>query len=575
MKNRLKKIMLLVVMTLMLFPSITANSQTAMKIDKKSYIYTGSRKDSKFHTNKGYAFCITPGRTGPGQGTSLKYKSRKSSGGVLYLLEKSGSSDSEYLATQLAIWKYDSNYMPDYYKNHGGLSVVKKAKSLAAEAAKNKNYKGKQPSVKINTTSSKLVLTNDRKYYRSGIMTVNLSYVKTAKVTVTNAPAGTMIVDTKFSKVSSVTNNSKIYIQIPVNSVEESATITIKASSTGKVSYVERYATGNSKQQELVVLVKEKKVVNDTKKLTVTPIKRVCEIFNGKYYGKDGKVTTKAKYSIQCEKHTCEKVGNVYFGKDGKQVDKTTYSIQCGKHTCEVVGNVYFGKDGKQVDKTTYSIECQKHSCEKVGDTYFGKNGNTVTYSQYDLECNNHTCEKVGNVFFGKNGYEVDETTYKKECFKHSCEKVGDTYYGKNGQEVEEDTYNLECFKHTCEQVGDTYFGKDGQKVNYGEYTVQCEKHTCEVINGVYFGSEGTQITENEYLNQCVHTCEIYNNQYYGNKGKVVTEQEYKSQCEGQIVPVPNTDSSTFGNILSIILGASFLGTVAGIVTHKANKKYA
>ena len=39
----------------------------------------------------------------------------------------------------------------------------------------------------------------------------------------------------------------------------------------GKVSTVERYTTGNSKWQDLVVLVREDKTVTDSKKLSVEP----------------------------------------------------------------------------------------------------------------------------------------------------------------------------------------------------------------------------------------------------------------------------------------------------------------
>ena len=546
MKKYFRTTFLFLIAAMVLIPSIIVSAKAAMKIDKKTYIYTGTRKEAKFHTNKGYAYCITPHRTGASQGTTLTFKNRYNSGGVLYLLEKAGTSDSEYLATQLAIWKYDSNYLPSFYINHSGYEVVKKAKALANEAAKHKNYKGNQPTVSIVLSSTKLTIDNNRKTYRTGIIKASIAYASNAKLSLKGAPTGTKIIDKNGNVISKVKNNGTFYITIPAENVKENITFTLNAEVKGKVPVVERYTVGNSKWQDLIVLTRVDKTVSTSKKLSVTPIKRTCEIFNGKYYDRNGNVTDKTTYSIQCEKHTCEKVGNKYFGRDGKETDKTTYSIQCEKHTCEVVGNKYFGSDGKETDKTTYSIQCEKHSCEKIGDKIFGKNGNIVTEEEYDLECNKHTCEKIGNKYFGKESYEVDEVTYQKECFTNTCKKVGNTY-----------------------------FGSDGSEVSYADFTIQCEKHTCEFINGRYFGQSGFEVTEDEFINQCVHTCEVYNNQYYGTSGKVVSQEEYKAQCEAVVVQVPDTASNPWDNLFSIIIGSSLLGTVGGILSYAKNKKHA
>lgn len=55
--------------------------------------------------------------------------------------------------------------------------------------------------------------------------------------------------------------------------------------------------------------------------------------------------------------------------------------------TCEVYDGKYYGKDGYEVDKVQYEIECLPHSCEIVGDKYFSKNGSIVSYEAYKNEC--------------------------------------------------------------------------------------------------------------------------------------------------------------------------------------------
>ena len=112
MRKNLKITSLIVILLLICTVGIVnVSAQEAMKITRKTYINTGvgSRREAKFYTNKGYAYCITPHRTGPGEGTTLNYIGSNKGGGVAYLLNKTGTSDMDYLVYQLAIWKYDSN----------------------------------------------------------------------------------------------------------------------------------------------------------------------------------------------------------------------------------------------------------------------------------------------------------------------------------------------------------------------------------------------------------------------------------------------------------------------------------
>ena len=437
MNRKVKNILAITMLLLISFIGITnVDAQSNMKISKKTYINTGigNRKEAKFYTNKGYAYCITPMKTGPNQGTTLSYKSQVNDGGVRYLLEKTGTSDKSYLITQLAMWQYYNNYLPDTYKKNASKDIVKKAKSLAKTAASHKNDSVKNPSVKAVISDSAMSEVNNGRYFRSKAITIKLTNASSASISVTS-PA--TIINSSGNKITSVKNGQKVYIRVLASKITSKKTFTVNLKTSTKVNVAEKYSPSNSKYQDLVVLSPVSKTAAAKISVTAKPVVRKCEYANNKYYDKNGKVVDKTTYSIQCESHKCEKVGSVYFGKNGNQVDSITYDIQCNKHTCEKVGNVYFGKSGNQVDSTTYDIECNKHTCEKVEDKYFGKDGNEVDSATYDLECNKHTCELVGDKYFGKDGNEVDSTTYDLECNTHICELVGDKHFGKDGKQVD------------------------------------------------------------------------------------------------------------------------------------------
>jgi len=486
------------------------NAQSNMVLNKVTYIKSGvgGRVETGFKTNKGYAYCISPTKETPPNGTVLYYKGTINDGGLLYLLKNANSSDSSIVRTRIAVWKYYNNYMVSTYRNNPNTQLVKDVNALVSKANQNKNNLDKAPSVKLTIDNNKMSEVENGKYFKSKAIKVNANNISSASISVTS-PA--YIVNGDNKKVSTVKDGQKVYIKVEANKVNTKKTYTVKISASKNVLVVEKYAPKNDKYQTLVVLGSEKKSDSYSIKATAAPVVRKCEYANGKYYGKNGNV-----------------------------VDKTTYSIECEKHTCELVGNTYFGKNGNVVDKTTYSIECGKHSCEKVGDTYFGRNGNIVDATQYDIECNKHTCEKIGNTYFGKNGYEVDEITYDKECNKHACEKVGDTYFGKEGTEVDETTFDKECNKHTCELVGDTYFGKNGNIVDETTFDKECNEHTCEIIGDTYFGKTGIE----------------------------VDKETYEKQCEEQVVEVPDTKVSPLGNLILTIIGGLFIGTAMAMVTH-------
>ena len=378
------KFLLIIVMCLSLLAPICTNAKVSksIKLTKKTYLKTGSGSNTvtKFKTNKGYAYCITPGKNGPTVGTTLYLKNTIKSGGLVYLLDQAGTSDSSFMVTQLAVWKYANNF-----HKAGSSSNWAKANKLVKGAKKNKDYNTK-PSVSLKVSSSSL--NESGNYYKSGKITVVAKNIKkNLKVKLVDAPKNAKIVNSAGKTKSSFKNGDVIYVMVPTSSVNSKTTFKIIISGNGSLTYVNRYKSKNSNTQELIVIDVEPASDSYTANLSIVPVIRKCAYYNGKYYGIDGRIVDKTTYSIECEKHSCEKVGDKYFGRDGNIVDATTFDIECNKHVCEIVGDTYFGKEGIEVDSTTYDKECNKHKCEIIDDTYFGVNGDVVTADAYRDQC--------------------------------------------------------------------------------------------------------------------------------------------------------------------------------------------
>ena len=387
-----------------------------LTITEKSYVGINfsdgtHRNEAYFNTNKGVAYCITPSKTGGPQGTSLSYSSTVNSGPVLYLLNNASNSKNDYLVTQLAIWKVNNNYIPEVYNKDA--NIVNNAIKLANTAKSNSNY-AVNPTMKLSSSRLNFSESSDGNYYISNYITVNANKMSKVTARVSGAKGATITSNGKRGSSLSLKNGNKFNVKIPKSSITSATNIKLTVKATGTKASYERYYGG--KWQDLVVLVKKPKTVNSVASGTVKPVVHKCEYKYGKYYDKNGKVTSKTNYSIQCEKHTCEKVGNTYFDKDGKVTDEDGYNLQCKTHTCEVVNNTYFDKAGNEVTENEYNLQCKTHSCEEIDNKFFDKEGNEVTEDEYNLQCKTHTCEIVGNKYFDEDGNETDETTYKQQC---------------------------------------------------------------------------------------------------------------------------------------------------------------
>ena len=169
-----KKFMILmtIILCLSIFLPASVFASNTTKLTKKTYIKTGSGSNvvAKFKTTKGYAYCITPGKSGPPVGTKMHVKNTIKSGGLVYLLDKAGTSDSSFLITQLAVWKYANNF-----KKASSSSNWSKAKKLVSQAKKNSNY-STTPSIKLSHDLTAMNESGD--YYKSVRITLVAKNIK-------------------------------------------------------------------------------------------------------------------------------------------------------------------------------------------------------------------------------------------------------------------------------------------------------------------------------------------------------------------------------------------------------------
>ena len=374
-------------------------------------------------------------------------------------------------------------------------------------------------------------------YYSKG--EINLSLVNTnkiSKMTVTGVCTNcTLYTDSNLTKkfTSAVVNTSstsslKLYVKSN-NNLAANTNISVKfTGSFAKITYpiTKLWNCGDTAQS--LVTYETSSVQPTAKSLTVagvTPVvKKYCQVYAGKYYGKDGSVVTETKYKEDCMPK-CKVVNGKYFDKAGNEVTETKYRNDC-LSICKVVNGKYYGKDGSVVTETKYREDCLK-ICKVENGTYYGKDGSVVTETKYREDCLK-ICKVENGKYYGKDGSVVTETKYREDCLK-ICKVENGKYYGKTGTEVTEEKYREDCLP-ICKIENDKYYGKDGTEVTEEKYREDCLP-ICKIENNKYYGKTGTEVTEEKYREDCLKICKVENGKYYGKNGVEVTEEKYREDC--------------------------------------------
>ena len=398
MKKVFKKLfaVLLIAIVAVSFTNVNAKEIT---ITNKEYVYpdqeNSNRRESKYITSQGFAYCITPVRPGAPSGATLSFMGNVNNGGLLYLLETANSESSyEYLATQLAIWKYANEYLPDYYNNQN-LAVVKRSEELVRKAEEHSNYSTPESSVSLEYDGEEFSILNPKMRnqenapLKSGTFTVHITNGQSTSIEFIGAPEGTKAYDMSSNELKSITNGTKFFIIVPTKTDEE-INFTVKVTAEGSVKTIERYTTGDGEYQDLVLTTSRATSDSDQMSIKIKEQRKTsnsCEFIDGKYYDEEGNEIDQKTYLTTCEVHKCEKIGSYYFDEDGNIADEETYDKQCVKHTCEKIGNTYYDSLGVITSYDEYRTQCELVSCEIINGKYYGNEGDIVTPQEFKNQC--------------------------------------------------------------------------------------------------------------------------------------------------------------------------------------------
>ena len=196
-----------------------------------------------------------------------------------------GNKDKDYYITQTAIWWYLDN-------NEGGKNLSSTFKSTGADGynlrhyvkelvAHGEKYKGKAyPTTSFDVSFADTSMTLKDGYYVSqAIKATNLNNVSTIKVSVSNAPTGTIVVDANGKEKSTFGANEAFFVKVPSKNVTStSMSIKVNIQGTGYIYKVYEYQPTSSNMQNVGRYVKEpvttsKSVTLDIASSKVTVIK--------------------------------------------------------------------------------------------------------------------------------------------------------------------------------------------------------------------------------------------------------------------------------------------------------------
>jgi len=404
MKRKMKKIVAILLIAVLAVSFVNVNAKE-ITITKRNYVYpdaeNSNRREPKYLISNefGYGYCITPERKGTSEGSNLQFIETIDDGGLLYLLETANNdNDYEYLATQLAVWRYIGKTLPEYYTRNNMLDVVRKSDEYARDAQFHRNNGSmKETSVELEYDGAAFEVLNptmiaDKQPVKSGILTAHITNGQTAAIEFKGAPKGTVAYAKNGTKLNSIKDGTEFYIVVPTAMIgEEYVDFTVKVSASGILKTIERYSIGDENYQDLITVSTRETSDSDELSFRIkgheVESDNKCEFVDGKYYDEDGNEIDQKTYLTTCEVHKCERVDEYYFDEDGQITDEETYDKQCVKHTCEKVGDTYYDSLGVITSYDEYRTQCELVSCEIINGKYYGNEGDIVTPKEFKNQC--------------------------------------------------------------------------------------------------------------------------------------------------------------------------------------------
>lgn len=306
---KLKNILFSLIMLVSMLFIGTANAETTAP---SSYVIDGSKLHTiygssylsgsqyiniqfKKTTDGKIIYCIERSKAPIGSGTTEKYTLQKElSSKVAYVMENGypnksifGNADKDYYTTGLAIWYViNPNDSTFEYFNLANGTYRGNSSDIVVEMAKLVNgansYSYTSPSIKINNSNSNLSLSSDGKYYVSSSMGVKTTgTVGNYTVSLSNAPEGTIVTDTKGNAKTTFATNESFLVKVPVSNVKKiSNEFEVNVSAKGTINKAYAYTSTRSNVQNTGALYPENSNVNDstTVKLNVITVVEISKV---------------------------------------------------------------------------------------------------------------------------------------------------------------------------------------------------------------------------------------------------------------------------------------------------------
>ena len=243
-------------------------------------------------TNKGqYLYCLNMHKN---TATNVKANIVKNSpyitGGLIHILKNgypnksiTGDKEKDYYITQTAVWWYldkttGSTNLGEQFKENGSDSygLRKYVKKLMEEGYSHRNDSIKEQETKLTITSSSNQMTLNNNYYESAnIKASTLNNITTYKITIENAPSGTVIVkdgkDNDYTKDFTIKGNETFKVKVPATNIKDTnLEMKVKATATGNPTYMAyEYQPVDSSMQNVALLEKNEKTVTSELSLKV------------------------------------------------------------------------------------------------------------------------------------------------------------------------------------------------------------------------------------------------------------------------------------------------------------------
>ena len=306
---KLKNILFSLIMLVSMLFIGTANAETTAP---SSYVIDGSKLHTiygssylsgsqyidiqfKKTTDGKIIYCIERSKAPIGSGTTEKYTLQKElSSKVAYVMENGypnksifGNADKDYYTTGLAIWYViNPNDSTFEYFNLANGTYRGNSSDIVVEMAKLVNgansYSYTNPSIKINNSNSNLSLSSDGKYYVSSSMGVKTTgTVGNYTVSLSNAPEGTIVTDTKGNAKTTFATNESFLVKVPVSNVKKiSNEFKVNVSAKGTINKAYAYTSTRSNVQNTGALYPENSNVSDstTVKLNVVTVVEISKV---------------------------------------------------------------------------------------------------------------------------------------------------------------------------------------------------------------------------------------------------------------------------------------------------------